>query len=605
MRLCPLWLCLCLLFPPGALARGGKGDSSRLTPAQMREIEREVQRLQEQMRKAGIYGAGPKGVPGKGGKPGDDKGKEPEPKPVNCKLPGLKRAAQFSEEALPNSPLGERYAQYVGTCGLGDVVVLTQQLVRFKTVSSEQPAAKNPGIAAMGSFLRKWAKTNGFGFRVVGKNDVFELSWGTGIPRLGLIFHGDVFPAAPREWKSNPFEARVVNGRLYGRGVLDDKGPLAMGLVSLAMAKEMGLKPQKGKVLIIIGNDEESDWKGMQEYARTEQLPTHAISMDASFPVVAAQSGFVFLNFEAPVEPQGAAVPGALLAVDVSAGDVPTQVPGSATLSLLPTPGTSIEQALSEVQSTLKAARKERPGLQAEVKAVPVVGIAGGGSRIVLSTQGRTAHSSTPEQGHNALWDLAAIADNLTLVDNGISEMLRMVARRFDGDHHGERLGFTEQDALMGRMISAPTLLRVKDGKVMLNVNLRRPRNEEGDEDFHQALDHAVAIINQEADGRVVEGPGRFAGAPHVADLSGPLVGTLMDIYRRHHGLRTELEPLSISGSTYARLFPRGVDFGPAQAGEPSTAHAPEESISLEHLGRSTQMLAEALHTLALSVNSR
>jgi acetylornithine deacetylase/succinyl-diaminopimelate desuccinylase-like protein len=265
----------------------------------------------------------------------------------------------------------------------------------------------------------------------------------------------------------------------------------------------------------------------------------------------------------------------------------------------------SLEQALSEVKATIESVRKERPGLRAEVKAVPVVGVPGAGSRIVLTTQGKAVHSSTPEQGHNALWDLAAIADNLTLVDNGISEMLRMVARRFDGDHHGERLGFTGQDPLMGRMISVPTMLRVQDGKVTLNINLRRPRSEEGDEDFHQGLDHAVAIITQETDGRVVEGAGRFAGAPHVADLTGPLVGTLMDIYRRHHGLRTELEPLSTPGSTYARLFPRGVDFGPARPDEPSTAHAPDESISLEHLGRSTQMLAEALHTLALSVNAR
>lgn len=598
MRLCLLWLGLCLLAAPQALARGG---NTRPTPAQMREVEREVQRLQEQMRKLGIYGGSPQQAPP--GKEGE--GKAPEPKPINCKLPGLKRAAQFSQEAVPGSPLGERYAQYVGTCGLGDVVALTQQLVRFKTVSSEQPPAKNPGIAAMGTFLRKWAKANGFGFRVVGRNDVFELSWGTGAPRLGLIFHGDVFPAAASEWKSNPFETRVANGRLYGRGVVDNKGPIAMALVSLAMAREMGLKPHKGKVLVIIGNDEESGWKGMQEYARTEQLPTHPISMDARYPVVAAQSGFVSLNLEAPVEPQGENAPGALLPVDVSAGESTTQVPDTATLSLVPTVGLSVEQALREVQASVKSAREERPGLQAEAKAVPVVGVAGGGLRIMLTVRGRAADASTPEQGHNALWDLAAIADRLTLVENGITEMLRLLVRRFDGDHHAERLGFTERDPLMGPMVSVPTLLRVSGGKVSLNVNLRRPRSEEGDEDFHQALDHAVAIIHQETDGRVREGPGRFVGVPHVADLTGPLVSTLVDIYRRHHGLREELAPLSITGNTYARLFPRGVDFGPTRPGEPSTAHAPDESIALEDLGRSTQMLAEALHSLALSVNAR
>ncbi len=537
--------------------------------------------------------------------PKSEKDKPPEPKPPNCKLSGAKRAAQFSAEALPDMPLSERYAQYVGACGLEDVVALTKQLVRFKTVSSEQPAAKSPGIAAMGRFLKKWARANGFGFRVVGQNEVFELSWGTGAPHLGLIFHGDVFPALASEWKSNPFEARVAEGRLYGRGVMDNKGPLAMGLVAMAMAREMGLKPLKGKVLVIIGNGQESDWRGMQEYARTESLPTHPISVDASYPVVAAQSGFVSLKLEAAVEPQGPMSPGTLRPVDATAGESLTQVPGSATLSLLPTPGTSLEQALEAVKACIEAQRKERPGLQAEVRTAQVAGIAGGGSRIVITTQGKAVPASSPEQGHNALWDLAAIAESLPLVDNGISAMLSMVARRFDGDHHGERLGFTETDPLMGPVVSAPTLLSVKDGKVSLSINLRRPRTTEGDEDFHQGLSHAVAVIHQETDGRVVEGAGRFVGAPHVADLKGPLVATLMDIYRRHHTVRAELAPRSITGSTYARLFPRGVDFGPAMPNEPSTAHAPNESISLEHLGRSTQMLAEVLHALALSVNAR
>ncbi len=601
MRLCLLWLGLCLLASPRVLAQGAK---PKLTPEQRREIDREVKRHQERMRK--LTGAqDPKsGKGGKGAKGGDEKDKKPEPKPPNCKLTGAKRAAQFSAEALPEIPLAERYAQYVGACGLEDVVALTQQLVRFKTVSREQPAASNAGIAAMGRFLQKWARANGFGFRVVGRNDVFELSWGTGAPQLGFIFHGDVFPASASEWKANPFEARVVNGRLHGRGVMDDKGPIAMGLVSLAMAREMGLKPQKGKVLIIIGNGEESDWKGMQEYVRSEPLPAHAVSVDGSYPVVAAQSGFVSLNLEAPVEPQGQKSPGALLPVDATAGEFLTEVPGSASLSLLPTAGTSLEQALAEVKRLVEAARKERPGLQAEVKAAQVAGVAGGGSRIVITTQGKAVDSSTPQQGRNALWDLAAIAESLPLVDNGITAMLGMVARRLDGDHHGERLGFTESDPLMGPIISAPTVLSVRNGTVHLRINLRRPRSAEGDEDFHQGLSHAVAVIRQETDGRVVEGAGRSVGAAHVADLQGPLVSTLMDIYRRHHKVRTELAPLSITGSTYARLFPRGVDFGPAQPSEPNTAHGPEESISLEHLGRGTQMLAEALHALALSVNA-
>ncbi|WP_224244950.1 Sapep family Mn(2+)-dependent dipeptidase [Hyalangium gracile] len=590
MRPRPHSLTLCLLVPALALAQA----PSKPTPAQLQEQARQARIQSEKNKKYGVQSAKVEKTERRG------KGKEAEPKPVNCKLPAGKRAAQFSEEALPGIAPAGRYALYVGACGLGDVVELTQQLVRFKTVNSDQPAAKNPAVAAMGAFLQQWAKARGFGFRVAGRNDVFELSWGQGAPRLGLVFHGDVVPAPAHEWKYKPFEPKVVNGRLYGRGVMDDKGPLATALVSLALAQELGIEPPKGKVLVIIGNDEESSWAGMQEYARNEQLPTHTISVDSSYPVVVAQSGFVSLTLEAALDTPEANDSATLLPVDASAGEFLTQVPGAASLTLSPFAGKSVEQGLAAVKAAMEAVRKERPELKAEVKTVP--GATKGTSLIVVSTQGKAVHSSIPEEGRNALWDLAAIADKLSLAENGLTAVLRTVSRRFDKDHHGERLGFVGKDKLMGPMVSAATLLRVKDGKVSLGINLRRPRSEEGNEDFHQALDHAVALITQETDGRVIEGPGRFVGDPHVADASGALVTTLMDIYQRHRNIRGTIAPVSIRGGTYARLFPNAVDFGPdlKEMGA-YTGHAPDESISLEHLGLITQMLAEAIHTLALS----
>jgi dipeptidase D len=372
------------------------------------------------------------------------------------------------------------------------------------------------------------------------------------------------------------------------------------------MARELGLSPQKGKVLVIVGNDEESSWEGMQEYARTEQLPQHVISVDSSYPVVVAQSGFVALTLEAALGVSDSADRGTLLPVDGSAGEFLTQVPAAASLTLAPFAGKTVEQGLATVKSALEATRKERPELKAEVKLVPAPASAGGGQRILLTTQGKAVHASIPEEGRNALWDLAAIADKLPLADNGLTAMLRTVTRRFDGDHHGERLGFTGADPLMGPLIAAPTVLRVKDGNVSLGINLRRPRSEESNEDFHQALDHAIALITQESDGRVIEGQGRYVGDPHVTDANGSLVTTLMDIYQRHRGLRGGLAPIAIRGGTYARLFPRGVDFGPGMKDMGAyTGHAPDESISLEHLGLITQMLAEALQTLALSPNAK
>jgi dipeptidase D len=71
------------------------------------------------------------------------------------------------------------------------------------------------------------------------------------------------------------------------------------------------------------------------------------------------------------------------------------------------------------------------------------------------------------------------------------------------------------------------------EGKATLDINMRRPAGRTKDA-FEASLTQAAEALGQETGGRVKEGPGRHVGEPHVADTSGPLVTTLLDIYRRH-----------------------------------------------------------------------
>jgi cysteinylglycine-S-conjugate dipeptidase len=76
----------------------------------------------------------------------------------------------------------------------------------------------------------------------------------TGMPTVCLYAHHDVQPEGdPTGWATPPFVATEIDGRLFGRGVSDDKGGLA---VHLAALRAFGGKPPVGVTLFIEGEEE-------------------------------------------------------------------------------------------------------------------------------------------------------------------------------------------------------------------------------------------------------------------------------------------------------------------------------------------------------------
>ncbi|MGH9749008.1 MAG: M20 family metallopeptidase [Candidatus Polarisedimenticolia bacterium] len=64
---------------------------------------------------------------------------------------------------------------------------------------------------------------------------------GRGLPgyrRMLVLLHTDVVPSgSPADWRFAPFEPFEKDGKLYGRGVLDDKGPLVSAFAALRLLK--------------------------------------------------------------------------------------------------------------------------------------------------------------------------------------------------------------------------------------------------------------------------------------------------------------------------------------------------------------------------------
>ena len=85
------------------------------------------------------------------------------------------------------------------------------------------------------------AKMDAFGLSGPRENLVASLK--NDNPRLSVYAHTDVVPVDD-SWTQKPFGGEIVDGKLYGRGTVDDKGPIACVLGALKVIHELGLEPK-------------------------------------------------------------------------------------------------------------------------------------------------------------------------------------------------------------------------------------------------------------------------------------------------------------------------------------------------------------------------
>ncbi len=76
-------------------------------------------------------------------------------------------------------------------------------------------------------------------------------------PALWLMTHIDVVPPGPRDiWQSDPFEARVENGRIYGRGTEDNQQEMVASCFAVKALLDLGLAPQTDVILMLVADEE-------------------------------------------------------------------------------------------------------------------------------------------------------------------------------------------------------------------------------------------------------------------------------------------------------------------------------------------------------------
>jgi succinyl-diaminopimelate desuccinylase len=156
-----------------------------------------------------------------------------------------------------------------------DVVVLTQQLVRLRSVNDPAGGSCEAPVADEVAALMR-----SFGWQVeiddvaAGRPNVIAVIDGTSPgPTLMFAGHTDVVSEGDHDgWTVDPFGGEIVDGRLYGRGSADMKSGVAAMICAARKVQLSG--PFAGRLVVAALVDEEGLMLGAKHFAGTELAAT-------------------------------------------------------------------------------------------------------------------------------------------------------------------------------------------------------------------------------------------------------------------------------------------------------------------------------------------
>ena len=439
-----------------------------------------------------------------------------------------------------------------------DMIDTLQRWIHIPSVRAERSADNAP----FGAEIRRALDTAMADIRRLGMEPrdidgyACDAEIGEGDEAIAVLAHLDVVPEGDG-WAHDPYGGEIVDGRMFGRGTNDDKGPGVAALFAMKAVSDAGI-PLRRRCRLILGCDEECGMQDLEYYEQKIGLPAVGFSPDASFPLINTEKGIMQMKLDAPMTDARL--------LSIACGTRANVVPGTATAVVA---GDWREQAAA-------AFMVEDDDCQIETELVE------GNTRIVVT--GVPAHASTPELGKNAGKMLLSVLEGMGV---GGAPVALLVESACEGDA-GESLGIAGSDAVSGALTINLGLLSAGDGKLSVTFDCRYPV-------FFDDRTIAATVQKRLAPAGFVMEP-THASHPHHVPESSELVQKLMAVYNGITG--TQSKPFAIGGGTYARHLKEGVAFGIQFPGEPELAHQANESIDMANYLKAARIYAYAIVAL-------
>ena len=366
---------------------------------------------------------------------------------------------------------------------------------------------------------------------------------GSGEKLVGVLGHLDVVPPGDlSKWENDPFKPVIKDGKYYGRGAQDDKGPTLAAMYALKTLLDSGFELNY-RVRFIFGTDEENLWRDMPKYVEKEEMPTVGFTPDSKFPLIYSEKGLLQCKLIAKNE-SGMIFKG---------GDAFNSVPSNMIVDK--------NEDLIKVLEELNYEYKEKDNK--------------------IEVVGKSVHAQVAETGINAINRYMHALTKLgkeTKAGKFITENLigynfaEPIFGLVKDEHSGElkfnvgKIEFTEENEILGIDMRIP----VTYDKEKIVEDLTKKAKEYGFE--YTQHDYLKSIY---------------------VPLDSELITTLMSAYQEIIG-DMESQPVASGGATYARAMNNCVAFGCVLPGSPKTEHQPNEYIILDDIKKAIKIYMKA-----------
>ena len=437
-----------------------------------------------------------------------------------------------------------------------DMLFKLGQIIRIPSIGSEAKPGMPYGEKCT-EVLKKFlelASEEGF-YTKNHDNYVGTIEYNKKPAKLGVLCHLDVVPVNKDEWTYDPFITEVHNGRIYGRGTVDNKGPAIAVLFALKALKESGTDLTHN-VRFIVGCDEERGSSDIEHYMKTEKMPPMVFTPDGDYPVINIEKGMLRLRFSRNITMKHIK--------SIFGGSVVNAVPDVAAAFIAEFSPDDIKGSNENI----------------------IISQENGGVRVTY--KGLAAHASTPTLGDNAITGLIEFLKQQDIDDNEKNILTKLGDYFPHNDTAGTGLGIQISDNKSGDLTGVLSIINYSDEVFECKMDIRYPVT--GNKDI------IISRVRERLSSAGFDLFIDFANNPHIVDENSEFIKTLLDVYHEQTGFETYCK--AIGGGTYVHDIEGGVAFGAEFPGEINNMHGNDESITLESLRLNTKIIANAIYQI-------